>query len=396
MGAGQRWIDTLAAAGVPALLCTDADADLVIVSRTPALAALADSPSHHDDFTVVMDGLRLAVSAGRFGAPLMLPGAGTQTWHCVIQPVAAGSGSAEYVILVRLPTAQQLRDDAFFALVENLPDIVSRHDRNIRHLYVNPALDEVTAPLSAADFVGKDHRELGMPAHLVDMWQSDYRRVFATGESVEREFEFPTSQGPRHFLFRAVPEFAPDGSVRTVLNAARDITVLKELQRQLEMLAQTDPLTSLSNRRSFLDRLTRELARVHRGESVLSLLLLDVDDFKAVNDHFGHATGDRVLESIGAVLRQEIQLHDFAARVGGDEFCVGLVDANPARIRALKRTISHRLANLTDDTGRALRVTVSIGQVEASTDDRDVADLIGRVDELMYQQKPAAARSRRR
>ncbi|BDB45121.1 GGDEF domain-containing protein [Mycobacterium kiyosense] len=319
-------------------------------------------------------------------ADFTLSGTGPPVWQCVITPLDEPDGSATHMAIVRLPTDSQLRNDADFALVESLPDIVSRYDRNLRHLYVNPSLDKVTAPLTAQDHIGKDHYELNNAPEMAALFQSVYRTVFATGEVTQQDFEYPALDGPRHFVFRVVPEYGPDGEIRTVLNTARDITEIKALQRELEKLARSDPLTSLLNRRGFVDRAEAELQRVRRGDGRLSLLLLDIDDFKLVNDRSGHGAGDLVLIAIGDVLREELASGDFAGRVGGDEFCVAFVDSPAAEVRAQR--IRHRISGLDERYGCTPGVGVSIGLTAAGADD-SFADLIVRVDEAMYREKAA-------
>ncbi|AQA01825.1 hypothetical protein BVC93_04525 [Mycobacterium sp. MS1601] len=392
MLSGEQWLDTLALAGVPAFLCRHLDTTIVITARTPDFESMMARRLLGLDENAVRDLVRGSLPRTRADAAVHMR-AEDETWNCVAVPLRGDDAAAQYLVLLRVPTQQQTRDDIFYTVVQNLPDIVSRYDRNYRHLYVNPAVDAVTTPLRAPDFIGKDHSELNMPRELTTKWQSVYRTVFESGETVEDEFEFMTPTGVRHFLFRAVPEFGEDAAVRTVLNAARDISQLKDLQRQLEVLAQTDSLTSLLNRRSFEDRMNRELARVAQGEGTLTVLLLDVDNFKAINDQFGHSAGDDVLIAIAGVLRQEIQVHDFAARLGGDEFCVGLVDADPAEINTITHRVRARVDDLVDSTRHKLGVGVSIGLVSAEPTDRSVADVLARVDGLMYREKTRLRRA---
>jgi diguanylate cyclase (GGDEF)-like protein/PAS domain S-box-containing protein len=289
--------------------------------------------------------------------------------------------------IVRHTTTDQRYSDAFFTTVETLPDIVARLDRNHRHLYINPTIERVTG-YPAQAFIGKSKRELGLPEQLVRVWEPLVDKVFDTAQPAEQEDELPTLNGPRHFLTRVVPEFGPDGELHTVLSTSHDITELKSLQWQLELLARTDALTSLLNRRGLLERVEAELPRVRRGEGRLSLLLLDVDDFKSINDTFGHLAGDNVLIAIGEVLQQEIGNNDFAARLGGDELCVGLIDAEEAEAEAAVARIRLRINNLGTDERCPHGVSVSIGLTTVNEQDRNVSDLLTRADQQMYREKP--------
>ncbi len=121
------------------------------------------------------------------------------------------------------------REQEFEALVENAPDIVSRFDREFRHLYVNRAVTRATG-LPASAFIGKTHEELGMPPHLQVDWHNVLEDVFVSGEEREMEYELPSPGGPRFYQSRLVPEQTADGRIAYVLNIARDITERKQAE----------------------------------------------------------------------------------------------------------------------------------------------------------------------
>ncbi|HEY9608012.1 PAS domain S-box protein [Allocoleopsis sp.] len=124
------------------------------------------------------------------------------------------------------------RQQEFTALVEHSPDIISRFDRQLRHLYVNPALELATG-MSTQEFIGKTHRELGMPQELISLWEPSIQRVFQTRQSDEHEFSYLTPQGWNYYQSRLFPEFAADGSVETVLAICRDLTLHKQTEEAL-------------------------------------------------------------------------------------------------------------------------------------------------------------------
>jgi PAS domain S-box-containing protein len=126
-------------------------------------------------------------------------------------------------------SARSEREQELEALVENSPDIVSRFDRQFRHLYVNRVITEATG-MPASEFIGKTHGELGMPRELQAEWHAVLEDVFVSGKERELDFEFPTPDGPRFYQSRLVPERAPDGGIRTVLNIARDITARRNAE----------------------------------------------------------------------------------------------------------------------------------------------------------------------
>jgi diguanylate cyclase (GGDEF)-like protein len=151
----------------------------------------------------------------------------------------------------------------------------------------------------------------------------------------------------------------------------------------LELLAQTDDLTGLSNRRHFRRELERGIAAARRDRSPLSLLLLDLDNFKAINDSHGHERGDAVLQTVAAAIQQRLRPGDLVARVGGDEFVVML----PHTSRAEADTLAQTIATAISDALAPLGATASIG---ASTlRGRHDHDLLAEADRLLYQAKRA-------
>jgi PAS domain S-box-containing protein len=124
------------------------------------------------------------------------------------------------------------REQEFSALAENSTDIIARFDRELRHLYVNQAVEAVTGK-TAAQFIGKSNRELGMPPHLCNQWDEACVKVFRVGKQETIEFSFVTLEGKKYYQGRMIPEFAEDNSVETVLAIARDITEIKQVEAQL-------------------------------------------------------------------------------------------------------------------------------------------------------------------
>lgn len=130
--------------------------------------------------------------------------------------------------------------------------------------------------------------------------------------------------------------------------ADRVIQSQEERIRSLESLAITDELTGLLNRRGFMAALRRELILTRRTEKTAGLLILiDLDDFKQINDIYGHDVGDTYLQTVGSVLINEVRTSDFAGRLGGDEFAVLLpqigLRAAGARLEALEKTLNSRI-----------------------------------------------------
>lgn len=153
-------------------------------------------------------------------------------------------------------------------------------------------------------------------------------------------------------------------------------------------LAQHDTLTNLYNRRGLAENLEREIARHSRSGAPFSLLMLDVDHFKQFNDTYGHACGDEVLRWLAGVLGHTARREDLVARIGGEEFCVLLPDAE--EVEALHVAERIRLAVATEPTPRReQRITVSIGVATHAHNEEQPAALMERADGALYRAKSA-------
>ncbi len=152
-----------------------------------------------------------------------------------------------------------------------------------------------------------------------------------------------------------------------------------------QQAARTDPLTGLSNRRAFVESAWLELERGRRHGRPLSLLYLDCDDFKLVNDRRGHLAGDAVLSAVGATLRQAVRGLDTVARLGGDEFGVLLPEVDRAGAEALAERLRIQLREALTDRGDG--VTFSIGVATFLVPPASVDEMILRADELRYEAK---------
>ena len=169
---------------------------------------------------------------------------------------------------------------------------------------------------------------------------------------------------------------------------------LQQTNDELERLSYQDALTGLANRRYFDHTLEREFSRMRRHKARCSLIMVDIDHFKAFNDRAGHVAGDECLRRIGAVLRQVcMRASDLAARYGGEEFAVILPETGAAEARVLAERIRAEIAELHIEHGASLavqHVTASIGVTTASVADlADAVTLVTLADEQLYLAKAA-------
>ena len=164
---------------------------------------------------------------------------------------------------------------------------------------------------------------------------------------------------------------------------------LAEANERLSQLAITDGLTGLYNHRHFHERLALELERAQRGGRPLSLLMIDVDNFKAFNDAHGHPAGDEVLRRLAHTFTAERRVNDLVARYGGEEFCVILVDSGKAAALMLAEKLRLAVLALEAPVAGATPLSISTGAATFPEDARDGAALVQAADAAMYAAKRA-------
>jgi diguanylate cyclase (GGDEF)-like protein/PAS domain S-box-containing protein len=248
------------------------------------------------------------------------------------------------------------------ALVQHSTDVILVLGSDTVVEYVSPSIRQILG-YDAGDFVGRpllDHvveedRPLVEPA-LAGLLQ----RSSEASEALR--FRMSHADGRVLYTECRVTNLLKNAAVGGIVVNLRDITERRQFEEQLSYQAFHDPVTDLANRALFRDRVEHALIRRRGEHRLLAVLFLDLDDFKAINDTFGHALGDRLLQTVSARLRSGLRVGDTVARLGGDEFAVLLEDI--ADETAVSEVVEHLLAVIRaplslDD--RELTVQCSIG-----------------------------------
>lgn len=188
-----------------------------------------------------------------------------------------------------------------------------------------------------------------------------------------------------HILWSA--RWSEEDGVR--IGVARDVSALAKAEAELQFLAHHDPLTRLTNRWLFHDRLVSALRAARRHQDGLALLFVDLNDFKVINDMHGHAVGDRVLCEVARRLEACVRECDTVARLGGDEFVILLTDIHsPESVAAKAEQIRTVMAEPRhDELGEIDMPTCSIGIACYPADGDDAETLLARADDNMYREK---------
>ena len=236
--------------------------------------------------------------------------------------------------------------------------------------------------------------------HVREMWARDGTRI-ATRSVIAIPFAMEAEEAGVFFLRRNVtePPLTPadvefaETVIRAAVSAIQRATLIESTiadNRRLEELAHTDPLTKSLNRRALSERLGAEMERVRRYSTTLSLLLIDLDHFKLVNDNHGHLAGDEVLIEVAALLQRVVRAVDIVARYGGEEFVVVLPETGAPGAEAFAERLRELIEGqaFVASRGKPIRLTTSIGVSSfPGFGVESVEDLLANADQALYRAK---------
>jgi len=170
----------------------------------------------------------------------------------------------------------------------------------------------------------------------------------------------------------------------------QDITKRKELEKELRILATQDPLTGVDNRRSFFDKAEQELLRNKRYVHDFSIIMLDIDYFKRINDTFGHSVGDSVLRLTSQVISQELRESDILGRMGGEEFAIAMPETSLKDAYLVAERIRMAVEGVRLETNKGfvdVKLSAGVFTMSCEDKDKDIHYLIRQADILMYRAK---------
>ncbi len=278
--------------------------------------------------------------------------------------------------------------DRLESIVQNASDLIAIIDADgaIKSLSgsVEPVFGEDRPALHGGAFL--DYVHLDDAARLTAMLAGIADKP--AGHSQEVEWRLRYADGSFRHVAAMVTNLLDDPRVGGLVITARDVNARKAFEEQLRHRAFHDPLTALANRALFYDRIEHALAREQRDEGHAAVLYLDLDDFKDVNDRFGHAVGDDLLVDVAARLKSCARSADTVARLGGDEFGVLLESVHgPNEPIQTGERILAALGEPFSLIGAPVTVAVSVGIALSDAEDRGVDELLRRADLAMYAAK---------
>ncbi|WP_407051069.1 diguanylate cyclase [Methyloraptor flagellatus] len=308
-------------------------------------------------------------------------------------------GASGIVMLIGVHRRQGLaarlaaRDAEFRLITEGVGDLVVRIAADGTLTYVSP---------SAGHVLGWEAERLVGTSALAGVHPDDLDRVrrdiaaLLRGAVSVRTMSYRNRHRTKGFIWvettLRVMADSSSGTTAGFVGVTRDVSVQKALEAQLADLATSDALTGIANRRRFDEAMEAEWRRCRRRQTCLSVLLVDVDRFKALNDHLGHAAGDVALRGIAQALASAVpRADDLVARYGGEEFAVLLPDTDEAQAAQIAEVIRATVeaAGISHPTAPGGRVTVSVGTATASPNHAfaTIETLLAASDSALYRAK---------
>ena len=289
------------------------------------------------------------------------------------------SGRAIWHNVPDKPLDRQLRQT-----VEQMPLILWTTDQQLR-ITSNWGSGLQHTELQAGELIGRPVSEY-LKCAGTNMTPMAHHYAALRGESVQFDYK----RKDRILEIHLEPLRSPLGEIVGCIGVGLDITQRKRSEEQIRYQATHDALTGLSNFREFMDTLERELRRAERSHHSFAVLLLDLDDLKRINDRFGHLAGNRALKRLAVVMKGQCRATDLAARYGGDEFAVILIDSD----QGMAHQVAQRIEACVRGDQEEPQISVSIGMAVYPTDGRTAQDLLEVADQQLYGRKKKAQSQR--
>ncbi|NVD06503.1 GGDEF domain-containing protein [Vibrio sp. JPW-9-11-11] len=285
----------------------------------------------------------------------------------------------------------------YYTVLDALPDYVFVFSQSGVYLDVFGGEESATG-FDCKPFIGRSLYEVA-PPEMAKQFHSYIQTALDTNQAQIVRYKFDTQNMIElpdgvaivdELWFEGLIKPLPliDNGERTVVWTAKNITERHLLELRLKELSEKDDLTGIANRRMFTESLVTALENYRSGGRTFSLLMIDIDRFKSVNDTMGHNVGDEAIRMVAQRLFGQLKHSDGFGRIGGEEFSAILFDINTetAKLVAEKLRISLADSPLKIDSYQ-VPLTISIGVTQVNADDIDIKSILSRADEAMYRSK---------
>jgi len=284
-------------------------------------------------------------------------------------------------------------EHVFKSLVENTNDVIMVMDATPLQdggpfiVYVNPAFEKLMG-YRADEVIGQNPKIL-QGKDTDDDTRLNIRQAMSKGERIRTQIMNYAKNGQPLWLdINIVPIRNDEGQLKYFAAIERDLTEHKMLQSRLEVMASTDSLTGLPNRQAIMNKAEKEFASARHYHRPLSIVMIDVDHFKMINDKYGHAAGDLVLREVSTICQDVLRGSDVIGRIGGEEFVLLL----PGAVKTVAEQVAERMRVRLASTKihvheQEFHITASFGVATLNEDDDTLQNMLDRADEAMYNAK---------
>ncbi len=286
------------------------------------------------------------------------------------------------------------------SIIEFVPDMLFVINTNGRVIVWNKTAENLTG-IPKKRILGKGNYEYALPFYgkrrpmLIDFAltgkkpdkDSGYESVKYENGAITAISEYAHLKGKKKILWGKASRFYDhEGNIMGAIEVVRDITDMKKMEKKLKYMAERDPLTDTFNRRQFETLLSHEISRAERTGEPLTLIYLDVDNLKEINDTFGHEKGDELLVKVAEALKKGLRRSDIIARVGGDEFIIVTPGLRKENAEKLIDRLRRKILKESKDLPYKIDFSYGMAEITPGTEAR-INQIVADADREMYRMK---------
>lgn len=289
----------------------------------------------------------------------------------------------------KLEKALRKSETQLSTILDNIKAHVYIKDINFTYTYVNEDMCAYLGKMKS-DVIGRSDTELFGLRASKHFHESDQQVINYAENSSSIEISKNEKTGEENYFWSVkVPLINDLGNPYAILGISTNVSEQKRLEKELREMASTDVLTGIYNRRHLLEVCDVEIQRAKRYDHELSMIMLDLDWFKVINDTYGHAIGDEAIKSMTSLCQQMLRTTDVLGRIGGEEFAILLPETNLPAALVIAERIRKNAEVFTFDTGTSDigRFTASFGVTTLDVADENPDDLLKRCDVALYEAK---------
>ena len=275
-------------------------------------------------------------------------------------------------------------ESKYRSLVDSTDDSIYLVDRSYKYLFINKKhLSRIGLP--NVQYEGRPFSDFHSQLESKS-FSEKVDRVFETGESAQ--YEYKSFMDGKYFFQTYSPVKDKEDKTVAVTIISKEISKLKNMEKELIRLSYTDVHTDLYNRRGFFNLMEHQLKLAGRQNKKLFLLYADLDNFKKINDKYGHQEGDRALIEVARILKNTYRESDIIARIGGDEFVVFPIETSEDCADTISARLQKNIENYNSKNSRDYKLSMSVGVASFDAESPATVDgLLDKADKLMYKHK---------